>query len=244
MRARLAKRHALAAVALAAVAVVVSGAVSVAAESSQTSTSAVDPGPESGVSERELERDRLLDPTFDQLAELPGFQDGGLHAEDDVIVVYWAGEVGPEAQAAIDASEARGVPVEVIPVPYSHQELRVFAGQVIEAAEREGIVLEGYRLGGPFEEIVVWGSVLDEDPRVQQTLETLASEVLPPELELVVEPSPGEWIAADSRHDDGGQPTVGNGFTVGSIAGTRYALVGSAGTIRDSGSACSPRPTA
>ncbi|GMA34107.1 hypothetical protein GCM10025876_03110 [Demequina litorisediminis] len=47
----------------------------------------------------------LLEPTFYRLAELPGFQDGGLHAEADRIEVYWHGPLGDEATRLIGESE-------------------------------------------------------------------------------------------------------------------------------------------
>ena len=154
-----------------------------------------DPDLPSGVSERELERDRLLDPTFDVLAALPGFQDGGPHPDRDVIVVYWYGEVGFEARVAIAASEHRGVPVEVISVPYSYDELRVIAGQLIDALAAEGTTVDGHRLGDPFDEIVIWGRDLTGTTENRQAARSVAAQVLPPGLTVIFEETSSEVIA-------------------------------------------------
>ena len=81
------------------------------------------------------------------LAQLPGFQVGGLDPKVDEIVVYWKGEFGPEAQAAVDEAGLRGVPVNVIPAPYSYDELRTLAGPLVEALAAKGIALDGYQSG-------------------------------------------------------------------------------------------------
>jgi hypothetical protein len=176
-----------------------------------------DADPESTVSERERSRDALLDPTFDVLAQLPGFQVGGLDPKLDEIVVYWNDEFGPEAQAAVDEADRRGVPVNVVSVSYSYDELREIAGPLVDALAAKGIELEGYRIGDPFDEIAVWGHALDESADARRVAEDTAADTLPSDIKLAIITGPGELIPADSRHADGGQPTPGNGFEVGSL---------------------------
>ena len=163
---------------------------------------------ESTVSEHDRYRDSLLSPTFDVLAQLPGFQAGGLEPDVDEMVVYWKGELGPEAQAAVEESNRRGVVANVIPVPYSYDELRRIAGPLIEALVAKGIETAGYTIGDPFDEIAMWGHALDKSPELRRLAEDTAADVLPPDLKLVIVPSPGELIPADWRNADGGNSTV------------------------------------
>jgi hypothetical protein len=75
--------------------------------------------PESTLSEDGLERERRLLPTFDLLSELPGFQVGGLDPDPKVngVFVYWNGEFGTEAQAAVEEANRNGIAVNVVPFP-------------------------------------------------------------------------------------------------------------------------------
>jgi hypothetical protein len=171
-----------------------------------------DADPASTVSERERHRDGLLDPTFDVLAQQPGFQAGGLDAEVDEIEVFWNDQFGPDAQAAVEEAESRGVAVDVVPVPYSFDELREIAGRLGDALAAEGIELDGYRLGDPFDEVTVLGSALDGSAEARRIAEDTASEVLPPDLRFGIVTSPDALVPADSRHADGGRPRVGNGL--------------------------------
>jgi hypothetical protein len=215
----------LAAIVVAACTTAAEPSSSVAATEPAASTTPTEPpaseslDPGSSVSERERYRDSLLDPTFDVLAELPGFQSGGLAPDVDEIVVYWHGEFGPEAQAAAAEAESRGVPVNVIYVPYSLDELRAIAGQLMKALVAEGIQPEGYTIGDPFDEIVLWGDVFDRSPEARSTAEEIAAELFPADLSLTFIPSPGEIVPMDSRHNDGGQPTPGGAYRVGSTSG-------------------------
>jgi hypothetical protein len=167
--------------------------------------------PASSLSERERYRASLLSPTFDVLERQPGFQVGGLAPDADEIVVYWKGEFGPEAQAAVDEAKSRGLVVRVIWVPYAFDELRVIAGHLGEALAAKGIEIDGYEIGGPFDQITVWGTALNESAETRRIAEETAAEVLPTDVTLVIITGPGPVTPADSRHNDGGQPTVGNG---------------------------------
>jgi hypothetical protein len=145
------------------------------------------------VSERELLA------TFDVLAELPGFQVGGLTAEGDEVLVYWKGEFGPEAQAAVEEANRRGVVVNVVSVSYSSDELRKIAGRLGDALAAKGIQLDGYRIGDPFYKITVWGSALDESADARRVAEDTAADVLPSDLKLAIITSPGPVVPAQTR---------------------------------------------
>lgn len=151
------------------------------------------------MSEDVLDRERRLLPTFDVLAELPGFQVGGLAAEGDEVLVYWNGEFGPEAQAAVEEANRRGIVVNVIPVPYSYDQLRKIAGPLIDALAAKGIETEGYTIGDPFDEIAMWGSALDKSAELRRLAEDTAADVLPPDLKLVIITSPGPVVPAQTR---------------------------------------------
>jgi heat shock protein HslJ len=142
----------------------------------------------STVSERELLA------TFDVLSVLPGFQVGGLTPDGDEVLVYWNGEFGPEAQAAVKDASRRGVVVNVIPVPYSSDELRKIAGALGKALAAKGIDLEGYRIGGTFDAIVVWGSDLDESADARRVAEETAADILPADLRFAIERSPPDGV--------------------------------------------------
>src|SRR6218665_3007417 len=174
--------------------------------------------PRADMSQEEIERDRKLNPTFDQLGSLPGFQDGGLDTTGERIFVYWKGEIDVEAKRIADESAARGVPVDFIPVDYSYEELRVIAGKIVRTLEAEGFELEGYTLGNPFDEITLLSDELPQSSQLQLRATTAVDSVLPQGLRLGF----GQTMTAqgvDSRHDDGGQPTPGNAFRVTSISG-------------------------
>jgi hypothetical protein len=141
------------------------------------------------------------------------------------MVVYWKGELGPEAEAAIKQAGVRGVRVNVVSVPYSYDELREIAGPLADALADEGIELDGYRIGDPFDEIAVWGSDLDESGESRSIAERTAAAILPANVSFSIVASPGDFIAADSRHADGGQPTPGNGFEIGSLQVGNYVPV-------------------
>jgi hypothetical protein len=147
----------------------------------------------STVSERELLA------TFDVLAELPGFQAGGLSAEGDEVLVYWKGEFGPEAQAAVDEANRRGIVVNVVSVSYSYDELRKIAGPLVEALAAKGIETEGYTIGDPFDTITVWGRDLDESAEARRVAEDTAADLLPPDLRFAIITSPGELVPMSTR---------------------------------------------
>ena len=157
--------------------------------------------PESCVSEDVLARERRLLPTFDLLSVLPGFQVGGLTPEGDEVLVYWNGEFGPEARAIVADANRRGIVVNVIPVPYSFDELRMFAGRLGEALAAKGIDTQGWRLGDPFDAIVMWGPELDQSAELRRLAEETAADVLPPDLRLViiVSPSPVLVVPLQTR---------------------------------------------
>jgi len=136
-----------------------------------------------------VSEDELL-AVFDVLAELPGFQVGGLTPEGDEVLVYWKGELGPEAQAAVDDASRRGIEVNVIRVTYSYDELRAIAGRLGKALEAKGIELQGYEIGDPFDEIAVWGRALDGSAELRRVAEETAADVLPPDLKFAIVPSP------------------------------------------------------
>jgi hypothetical protein len=144
----------------------------------------------STVSDHDLYRDSLLNPTFDVLSELPGFQAGGLEPDRDEILVYWHGEFGPEAQAAVAEAESRGVPVNVIFVPYSYDQLRKIAGRLVSALSAKGIDIQGRTIGDPFDVITVWGSALDESAELRRLAEDTAADVLPSNLRFAIITSP------------------------------------------------------
>ena len=164
--------------------------------------------PNSGVSERARYRDGLLDPTFDVLAEQPAFQDGGLDADVDAIVVFWKGEFGTDARAALAEANARGVVVRVVWVPYSYQELREIAGRLVDALGARDIEIEGYATGDPFDTITVWARTLDKSSETRRIAEDTAAEVLPPDMDFVITTSAGRLVSLDSLQIDGGQATV------------------------------------
>jgi hypothetical protein len=142
----------------------------------------------STVSERELLA------TFDALAELPGFQVGGLTPAGDEVLVYWHGELGPEAKAAVDEASRHGVVVNVISVPYSYDELREIAGPLVEALAAKGIETEGYQIGDPFDVIAVWGTALDGSAEARRAAEEIAADILPPDLRFAIIASPGPAV--------------------------------------------------
>lgn len=127
-------------------------------------------------------RATLLEPTFYRLAELPGFQDGGLHAEADRIKVYWHGPLGDEATRLIGESEARGVPVDVIRVDRSLDELRVMAGTLGRALEAAGFSISGYVIGNPFDEIQIASPELTHDRAARAVASAIAADVLPADM--------------------------------------------------------------
>lgn len=137
------------------------------------------------------------------------------------MLVYWSGAFGPEAKMAVDEASHRGVAVNVVAVPYSYEGLRKIAGPLVEALAAKGIDLEGYRIGDPFDEIVVWGSSLENSSDAKQIARDLAADLLPSDLRLSIVSESGDIIGADSRHVDTGQPTPGDAFlaTVGSNSG-------------------------
>ena len=143
-------------------------------------------------------RERLLLPIFDALSEQPGFQVGGLDPDQQVngVVVHWKGELGPAAQAIVKDAQRRGIVVTVIGVSYSYDQLREIAGRLGVALSAKGIDLDGYRIGDPFDEIAVWGTDLDTSADARRVAETIAADVLPPGLRLVIVPSPGPAIPA------------------------------------------------
>lgn len=157
-------------------------------------TAGASPAPsESTVSERELLA------TFDVLSELPGFQGGGLTPDGDQVLVYWNGEFGPEAQAAAKDANRRGAVVNVIPVPYSFDELRTIASTLGKALAAKGIDLQGHQIGGPFDAIVVWGSDLDASADARRLAEETAADVLPADLRFAIITSPGPLIPLRTR---------------------------------------------
>jgi hypothetical protein len=54
----------------------------------------------------------------------------------------------------------------------------------------------------------MWGSALDKSAELRRLAEDTAADVLPPDLKLVIVPSPGVLIPADWRDADGGNSTV------------------------------------
>ncbi|HET7182923.1 MAG TPA: hypothetical protein VFI15_11885, partial [Candidatus Limnocylindrales bacterium] len=140
--------------------------------------------PQPTISEQELARERLLLPVFDALSQEPGFQVGGLDPDLNVngVLVYWSGEFGPEAQAIVNDAKARGIVVTVISVMYSLDELRTIAGQFGTELAAKGIELDGYRIGDPFDQIVVWGADLDESADARRVAKALATNTFPPGL--------------------------------------------------------------
>jgi hypothetical protein len=132
--------------------------------------------------------------TFDSLAELPGFQGGGLTPEGDEVLVYWNGQFGPEAQATVEEAHRRGVEVNVVPVSYSFDELREMAGSLVEALAAEGIETEGYGIGP--DEIAVWGIAL-ESAAARRVAEDTAADLLPSDVRFAIIASPGAVVPAD-----------------------------------------------
>jgi hypothetical protein len=143
------------------------------------------------VTESALDRERRLLPTFDLLSELPGFQDGGLTPEKDEVLVYWKGELGPEARAVVDDASRRGIVVNVVLVRYSLDELREITGRLSKALAAKGIELEGFRVGDPFDTITVWGADLDESAHARRVAEDTAVDLLPSDLKFAIITSPG-----------------------------------------------------
>lgn len=140
--------------------------------------------PRTGVSQEEIDRDRKLDPTFDLLSALPGFQDGGLDSKGERVFVYWNGDVGAEAEQIADESAAQGVPVDFISVDYSYEELRAIAGKVVRTLETDGVELEGYTIGKPFEEITLLSDDLARSPQLQGLAVATVDTILPKGLRL------------------------------------------------------------
>jgi len=140
--------------------------------------------PRDRASREEIDRDRKLNPTFDLLSALPGFQDGGLDSEGERIFVYWNGNIGAEAAQIADESAARGVPVDFIPVDYSYEELRAIAGKVVRTLEADGLELEGYTIGGPFEEITLLSDDLAQSSRLQGRAMSAVDAILPKGIRL------------------------------------------------------------
>ncbi|HJP88009.1 MAG TPA: hypothetical protein VJ850_03120 [Candidatus Limnocylindrales bacterium] len=170
---------------------------------------------ESSVSEHDLYRDNLLNPTFDVLSELPGFQGGGLEPDRDEILIYWHGEFGREAQAAVAEAKSRGVPVNVHFVPHTTDELRRMASRLLGALQAKGIKVDGDGFGDPWDEIKIWGDAFEGSADVQNTAESIAAEVLPADVKLVIVPSPGRATTMlGTRHNDDGQPTPGGAYHV------------------------------
>ena len=166
-------------------------ALAIAAVLGACSSAGAVPAPsESAVSEGDLLA------TFDVLAELPGFQGGGLTEEGDEVRVYWKGEFGPEAQAAVDEANRRGVVVNVVAVSYSFDELREIAGPLVEALAAKGIQTEGYGVGD--DEIAVWGIAL-ESAAARRVAEDIAADILPPNLRFAIIASPGAVVPAQTR---------------------------------------------
>jgi hypothetical protein len=156
-----------------------------------SSTDAVPAASAPTVSEDVLDRERRLLPTLDLLSELPGFQVGGLALQGDEVFVHWNGEFGPEAQAIVEDANRRGIVVKVIPVPYSIDELHEMAARLGQALAAKGIDIGGWRLGDPVDEIVMWGTELDQSAELRRRAEDIAADVLPPDLKLVIVGSPG-----------------------------------------------------
>jgi hypothetical protein len=158
--------------------------------------------PESTVPERERYRAALLDPTFDVLEKQPGFQAGGLDPIVDEIVVYWKGQFGPGAQAAVEEANRRGVEVKVIPVSHSYDELRIIAVRLLGALNAKGIEVEGFGIGGdPFDQVSMWGRSLDTSTDTRTVARDIAADVLPTDVRFVITPSPGEVVPAVSMDD-------------------------------------------
>jgi len=131
-----------------------------------------------------------LDPTFDLLAQQPGFQVGGLGPTGRAIVVYWSGDFGPDARAIVADSHRHGVPVSVLHVPYGYDALREIVGPLGAALAAKGIALDGYRIGDPFDEIAVWGRALDTSADARRVAEDTAADLLPSDLRLTIITSP------------------------------------------------------
>lgn len=134
------------------------------------------------VSERELLA------TFDVLSELPGFQVGGLTPEGDEVLVYWHGEFGPQAQAAVNDAARRGIVVNMVAVPYSSEQVRTMATTVGTALGAKGINVEGYRFD--VDAVVVWGTALDASAEARGVAEDIAADILPDDLRFAIERSP------------------------------------------------------
>lgn len=171
-----------------------------------------DSHPESTLSEDGLERERRLLPTFDLLSELPGFQVGGLDPDPKVngVFVYWNGEFGTEAQAAVEEANRNGIAVNVVSVPHSYDDLLKIAGPLIDALAKVGSQPQGFRIGDPFDEIAVWGSALDQSAEARRIAEESATGILPPDLRFAIVASPGMPVPYRAiTMEDSRRPAVG-----------------------------------
>jgi hypothetical protein len=87
-------------------------------------------------------------------------------------------------------SHRRGVFVNVLHVPYGYDALREIVGSLGTALADRGIALDGYRLGDPFDEVVVWGSAFDTSAEARRVTEDTAADLLPSDLRLTIITSP------------------------------------------------------
>ncbi|MFC7403841.1 hypothetical protein [Georgenia alba] len=106
---------------------------------------------------------------FLEMAEQPGFMDGGRGSDGrHDLEVFWRGPLGEEARAIVQRAEADGISVEVTHMPRSNEEAQRALLQYVMALEDAGIETLGFGITGQNDVIRIWGPEVSVDPQVQQ----------------------------------------------------------------------------
>lgn len=160
------------------------------------------------VDEESQAQSDLLEPLINEISALDGYQGAALGEEINEGTLYFS-DYTTEAEEAIRKIEvSNDVSFDVIELPYSDDEIWDIAMEAVKALSNERIEVSSISTGSNNSSVELSSPDLSASSDLQDRARGIASRAVPEDVAIDF-PEYEEHFSMDSRHNDGGQPTVG-----------------------------------